>query len=981
MKHKFFISLLTVAFMLLLTGCIVTTPSNYNALGNWQAGEEGVYTISTNSTNKLSFTYDKGTYPDAALVKDVSSKDLSQFKKLVITVQGMGSIQVRLECDDDTPSKQVSLNVLSNVGTYEWNLLNSSDFLKKVKRIVIVAAPGKETSTGSVEITGLTFGVEVAKGFIIQDDYNNIPSNVNEYNGTDEEFHFNSKWADNGDNVYTIVEEAGITKVTFNKNGFAWAFMRTMVQGKFEDFNYVVVKVKGTKDQPLIAKAANGFEKRIILNGTLQEAVVDISGMAKEAKNSIKEILIFGLAGADGQGSFEVHDAFMAKDYEISGPTIIKNDYNGTDKVFNLVHWYDNGDELFQITEDENGSTLTYEKGQFNAWSAAATHINGDISNLHLLEVEVTGEAGKKVMFKVEGVAPAKIEKTFDLDGTRQTFVIDLRAMLPSDLKAVNKILVMPSPNVIESGTLTIHRTTLKVDEYDFKEGWVDNDGSIYTFTTENNGDVRVDYVKPAGKAWVFMKHEFGEDMSKYNTLTMVVKGTPGKSILVKPNDMGQLEKTIEFTTEEPVIFTTPLDNPDKILIFAEGGVDDTAGSFTILEAYLSYVAPDAVDRDEIVNVNTGWIDNDGGIYTMTQQSDGSYKFDVDRPSNKTWAFIKTVFEQDLSNHNTIELTFKGDAGKELLFKPNDKNKFEHWVTLTGEVQTLSIPLDEAPRLLIVFFAPRGEEPTLTGSFEIISAKVTYNYAPVDFTDDQWVDNDGGIYTFTEQEDGSLKVDYNKENKDWAFMVYNFPTDLPKYNTLTMVLTGTPGKKVLVKANNAIERWVEFVDENPVTVTITADSFTSCLLFAEGGVATAQGSFTIVSAELTKVFAPIDINHDWVDNDGGIYTFAAEEGKVVVSFTRTDGQQWAFIKNVFEGNLARYHTFEFVVKGEAGQELLFKPNDKNKFEKWVTLTGEEQTITITIDETPTKLLMFYSPRFAEPVLEGTFEIISAVLKP
>ena len=133
--------------MLVLTGCKVTTPSNYNALGNWQAGEEGVYTISTNSTNKLSFTYDKGTYPDAALVKDVSSKDLSQFKKLVITVQGMGSIQVRLECDDDTPSKQVSLNVLSNVGTYEWNLLNSSDFLKKVKRIVIVAAPGKETST------------------------------------------------------------------------------------------------------------------------------------------------------------------------------------------------------------------------------------------------------------------------------------------------------------------------------------------------------------------------------------------------------------------------------------------------------------------------------------------------------------------------------------------------------------------------------------------------------------------------------------------------------------------------------------------------------------------------------------------------------------------------------------------------------------------------------------------------------------------
>ena len=62
-----------------------------------------------------------------------------------------------------------------------------------------------------------------------------------------------------------------------------------MVQGKFEDFNYVVVKVKGTKDQPLIAKAANGFEKRIILNGTLKKQLLIFLVWQKKLRIQLKK--------------------------------------------------------------------------------------------------------------------------------------------------------------------------------------------------------------------------------------------------------------------------------------------------------------------------------------------------------------------------------------------------------------------------------------------------------------------------------------------------------------------------------------------------------------------------------------------------------------------------------------------------------------------------------------------------------------------
>lgn len=88
---------LAFAFVLVLAGCKAKAPklTEYNALSGWVTEASDVYTITSNTDSKLAFTYAKGVKPEALLSKTID-KDLSGLKKLVISVQGTGSILVKL---------------------------------------------------------------------------------------------------------------------------------------------------------------------------------------------------------------------------------------------------------------------------------------------------------------------------------------------------------------------------------------------------------------------------------------------------------------------------------------------------------------------------------------------------------------------------------------------------------------------------------------------------------------------------------------------------------------------------------------------------------------------------------------------------------------------------------------------------------------------------------------------------------------------
>src|SRR5690606_15944673 len=132
----------------------------------------------------------------------------------------------------------------------------------------------------------------------------------------------------------------------------------------------------------------------------------------------------------------------------------------------------------------------------------------------------------------------------------------------------------------------------------------------------------------------------------------------------------------------------------------------------------------------------------------------------------------------------------------------------------------------------------------VNGSFTILSAELSYSIRP-----NNWIDGGDAVYTITM--DGHLvEVAYAKTGNGWAFIRINFDgAAVEGLNTLQITVSGEAGKSVLVKPNDsgALEQTINFTDDQPVTITVTAASFANIILFAEGGVAPATGTFTIHS--------------------------------------------------------------------------------------------------------------------------------------
>jgi hypothetical protein len=975
-SFKLFLGFLFVLFLFVtIVGCD-NTPNELNVLGDW-TGETAVYTISENTAEKLAFAYSKGDKPEATIESPAIKYNLAKYQKLVITVQGSGSMALQLAGKDIAEPKEVRLNVTGIGGTYEWNLKDEAEYLKDVEKLVICAAPEKSDTNGEINITTLKFSKEAPTGFIIQTGYNDIPSNVNEYNGTDEEFHFNQKWADFADGTYTITYEGNVTKVQFDKPAAVpWSCMYTNVKGTFANFNYMVVRVKGTAGQKFLAKVADNYENFVILDGSEQEVVVDFSAMTAEQKNGIQKIFLFGHAGASGQGSFDILDIFMVAEYEYEPPVKEKNIYNGSDPEFVVDIWYDNGDGCYDITKSGSEISISYAKiNEGQHWSHALALLQGDLSGFTKLEIEVTGQENKSGLFKIEGPGVAK-EQNVTFTGAKQTVTIDLTTLSASDLKKIEKIIFFAAPGSTGSGSVTLHKVAFGIAGYDFTEGWESNDEGVYEFEKQSDGSVKVSYNK-GNLEWALMRHDFQGAPTGLNTLTIVLKGTAGKSVLLKPNDVGALEQTVTFTGENQEVVVNA-DAFTTILIFAEPGTANASGEFYIVSAKLSYTRS-ALPADQEVDVNKDWIDNDGGIYTITE-ADGKVTVEFNKSTGQEWAFIKTVFAENLANHNTIIMRFKGTAGQQLIVKPNDKGAFEQTITFTGEEQEAVFKLTEAPKMILIFVDPLNGAKT--GSFEIISAKVVYYPEDYDFTSG-WISNDEDVYEFKAQEDGSVKVSYDKGSMEWTFMRHNFEGAASGLNTLTIVLKGTAGKSVLLKPNDAgaLEQTVNFTGEEQ-EVVVTAEAFSTILIFAEPGTANATGEFFIISAVLSytpsQAVDPeieVDVNKNWIDNDGGIYTITEADGKVTVEFNKSEGQDWAFIKTEFEDDLSNHNAIVMTVKGTAGQQLIIKPNDKGDFEQTVTFDGEEQEVTLILTETPRFILIFVDP--INGAKTGSFEILSA----
>lgn len=775
----------------------------------------GVYDLSV-TAGVATIVYDKHGLAWTTMNIDLS-EDVSRFNKLVVAVKGDGVLLVRFNGTSET--REVRLNLNDNAITYQIDVRDEDAFLATVDSISLIAAPGEKNARGEVVFSQLSFDTGTAFGTTVE----LSPSGLNVTYG----------WVENDPDTYDFVTEMD-DSVTFTYTkaaGQEWVFAKSLVEEEASvGYNNLKVVVSGTATKQILVKLNNKFETWITFDGTTQTINIPVT-------ETLNQIMIF----AEG-GVAPVTSTFSLKSMELSyvPPVLTIDEFDVVDFE---TGWVDGGDAVYTCTAADGKTTVAYNKAAEKDWASMYIDFTDDLSALNTITLVVKGTATKQILFKYNN----SVEKWITFDGTEQTIVI------PISVKLTQVRIFAEGGVALATGSFEIISATVSyvAPGNNVNVGWAENDASTYAITTGPTGIVTVNYTKSATQEWVFMRTVFDvEDAAGMNTLTLVLQGTAGKTLLIKPNDAGALETSVTFKDSNPVVVFVSAEAFTNCLIFAEPGTKSVTGSFSIIRANLTYEQPSALERDAVVDFESGWTDGGDSVYTFAV-ADGKTTVNYVKAAGVEWPSMVYSFTDNLKNLNHVTLVVKGTSGKQILFKYN--NSVERWITFDGTEQTIEIVLT-APITEARIFA-EGGTGNVTGSFEIISATVSFAPVPTAITNG-WAENDASTYTIDQDNvDGSVVVNYATKDT-YQFMINILDSDaVYGLNTLTIVVQGTSGNTLLLKPNDAgaLERTVTF-DGTQQTFTFTATAFSKILMFAAPGTAGGQtGTFTIVSVNLTYV--------------------------------------------------------------------------------------------------------------------------------
>jgi len=666
-----------------------------------------------------------------------------------------------------------------------------------------------------------------------------------------------------------------------------------------------------------------------------------------------------------------------------------------------LGDFVDGGDSVYTLDiNSTNALSLTFEKATFT-YANVNKALEGDFTAMKSLNITLQG-SGVAVLVKLE-TSDGSVAKEVQVNAnaTQQSFDWDLSAEteLLADLA---KIYLFAAPGQVEvSGSVLISELIFTEDaasENIIESGFTDfvtpdpnvYDGSGERFNIGNfydggdglydveevDGEFVINYDKPEGaNVWAFIRADIQGEFSDFGRLVFEFTSTANIDLILKlEGTSGNSEVRVTGTGEpQTVIFDllallpAQLDNSDKIIIF---GAPGTTGSGEITLHSVRFETP-LVDINEM-----GWYALDAGVYTPTVNNDGTVTVDYNKVDGNQWSVMVLDIPEAYQGLNVLRLSLSGAENDNFIVKPNDDGALEQNVTLDAS-GTIDLEfLNAGGFTKIVLFAFPNVAP-VSGQFTITNAELDYQAADFDPTvvldiNSNWAENDAGTYSITYPEGEPTKVIY--VNSSWQFMIQNFNVeDVVGLNTLTLTLSGTAGKNVLIKPNDDfnLETRVEFTDDQPVTVVFYAEGFSKILMFAEGGTEGAIGTFYIHEATLSYTYMPEEVN----DMNG--YVITEGENGLDVAYDKA-GNGWAFLGIDFDPLLTTgLNTLAVTLTGTAGESVLLKPNDNGALEQTVTFTDDQPITTVITYDAFTKLIMFAMP--GDGAASGQFTINSITL--
>lgn len=925
-----------------------TQKQDFNALGNFAASVDGVYTIVDNSTSGLHFTYAKGTNAGAYLSKPVSN--LGGFNTLAITVGAAGTFKLELVAGDDTLA--VSISSTSADSVYNWNLKNDQEVLANVTELRIYAAPDKEASTGELDFTVLNFTTTLAGAageFIINTGENRIPTNTIDYDGSDE-VSILAKFQNNDEGVYAFTYNTdGSTTINFSKVGYGWAFFYNEYTAMPSSLNLLKLVVKGTAGTEILVKPDDsvGGDNWYKIQATDIEETIYVPIPA-----GVSKILFFVNPESEADGTVTF----------VSG-TIKAGTVTKTEAGAALSGYVDNGEGKYTLTENEGVATVAYNLAA-NGWAYFETYTSSKARvglGTLCLKVTVNGVAGTKVLVKLNN--QLETWYTINASDTDESFLIT-GDNLP---KYLERVTVFVNGGVTEatSGTMNIkievaetpvQQTTVEYDGestiVDANGYWVDGGNNAFTFLQNEDNSYAVT-VNKVNSQYAYFKNEYtGFDDVQFVQMILVVKGTAGDQLGFKPNDSNDYMKYLTFTGEVQMFaFDIPA-AMEKLIIFYNINDANATGEFTIYSLEMI---------GEAGNV-TGFTSNDEGVYTITPGEEGFSS--VAYVKTGAWQFMGAS-DLSLSAGSVLGLLIKGTEGDTILVKLNDDNAYQTTITLNGDLQIAYIENVPATITSIYMFVNDSDSEG-SGSFAFSMGYLespkpadTNKYVSGDSFDvnHYWQPNDAneGAYTIAENA-GVFTVTALAAKGQWScFITKTSGITDSDFQYVKLVVTGVAGSQILIKPNDASEFLVDLTGESQTIyapISALGNDFTKVVIFiAPGASITEAQDLIITSCALVK---GVLVSEDaYVTNfeTHETTTVSVDGNNVSLAFEHTAGD-WKYVKAFVNGSTEGL-VLQVTVTSTDASALLVKLNDQ--LETWVYITDGSGTATISGDKLPVNM--------------------------
>ncbi len=925
-----------------------------NVLGSWaEIEDDGVYTIATNSTQELHFTYAKKEGKEwAGLQKEITVP--AGYKSLQVEVAEAGSFKLALVLNDNT-KLEIDLPSTTIKSVYDWNLRDAD--LTKVTAIQIFAAPGKFAGAGELHFTKLEFSTEIAGEngeFIVNTGDNLIKSDAVEYEGGDTvNCAQANKMFENDPNTYTFEQVETAVKVTKNETPHEWCFFKEDLVAIPQTFTLLSVTVKGTAGTKVLVKPDDnvGGDNWYVIqaDNTSETFYVKVNpGCTK--------LLWFISQKAECE--------LLIEKAELSARTIAKTDEAA------VIGFADSGNEAYTISENENGvATIQYDMPadswhSFNFLLANRSDqgLGKDIS----LIVTVKGAAGTKLLFKLND----KLETyyTIQADNTEEEVVIS-GDKLP---KYFTKSYVFVNyASAASQGTLTMSMKLAEVKapqstvEYDGETNyvaangyWKDAGSGSYTLEKNNDGSVKVTVNKKS--QYDYMVEEFtGFGQASIAMLLVELKGTKDYSITFKPNDNGAYETKVTIAaTDVPQVAFIPVPRDlTKVIVFADIENATSQAEFTIVNAYLvgqmSGRIGEFVDGNGDNPVYT--IDNTTGLITYTNKGE--------------WANFNNV-NLTVKEGSSVFAMYMGKAGSQVLVKFNDDNSYQNFLNANGSAQyTILTAVPTNITKVHCFFeagqtAESGTGMLMLYTFDSIGTIDTtvYDGKAATLNINQYWQH-GDAFSVTEAEGKATIV--KSVNDQWASIRAKVQGVTDEFKYAYLVISGKAGTKFISKPNDTNEQWItipasgkyEGFFEIPENLTAYILMFPDELAQGESNTFVIEALMLIPDGDMVAQGNKVTKFEE--SREDTVLKSTAEDGTMTFEYNQAAG--YKYIQAYCYGKTVGLK-LKVTVTSATATKLLVKLNDSNQYETWITLTDGTGTAEITGDklaEMMDRVLLFF----------------------